>query len=277
MGGGPAPDERFPTTVLRHRTTRIRTSLAAATAASALIAAAPLLAVPADAVVARPSACADVLLLGARGSGQWAEGYDQNRGYGPQVRIAVDRMSEELRAEGVRVSAEPLDYPAESMATLAKNPSKYWAGVEAGVAQVQRRVADHVAACPDAAIVLLGYSQGAMVMHRVLQRGVDDLDTRTWLGSAVLIADSDRVAYDRTTNHGTASAGTTGLAQRAAVQSGSSSAKLEPWAEPLVHSICNSGDSSCGDGVDNRVHTRYKGTPEVVEALRESVGRLAGS
>lgn len=275
MGGGPAPDERLPTTVLCHRTTRIRTSLAAATAASALIAAAPLLAVPADA--AHPTACADVLLLGARGSGQWAEGYDQNRGYGPQVRIAVDRMSEELRAEGVRVSAEPVDYPAESMTTLAKNPSKYWAGVDAGVARVQRRVADHAAACPDAAIVLLGYSQGAMVMHRVLQRGVEDLDTRDWLGSAVLIADSDRVPYDRTTNHGTASAGTTGLAQRATVQSGSSPAKLEAWAQPLVHSICNSGDSSCGDGVDNRVHTRYKGTPEVVEALRESVGRLASS
>lgn len=261
-----------PTTIQRRSARRPgRTALACG--ALALAATTPL-AVAGDASArgqARSSnSCVDVLLLGARGSGQWAAGHDDDRGYGPQVRIAVDRLVADLRDDGLTTVDLPVDYPAENMQTFAINPRKYWAGVEKGVTWVQRRVSAFRSACPTSSVALLGYSQGAVVMHRVLQRGVDDVPNRWWLGSAVLIADADRVAFDNTTNHGTADDSSTGMAQKAGSFSGSSPDKLTPWSEGVVHSVCNEGDTFCSNTADKNTHYGYRGTPEVLEALAEA-------
>lgn len=255
------------------RRSRVLAVLLATGASAAVLTAAPFAgsasAGTTKAPVAAPS-CVDVLLLGARGSGQWAAGHDDDRGYGPQVRIAVDRLVADLRADGVTTLDQPVDYPAEGMQTFAVNPKKYWAGVEKGVTWVQQRVSSFRASCPTSSVALLGYSQGSIVMHRVLQRGVDGTSNRSWLGAAVLIADADRVAFDNTTNHGSAGAGTTGMAQKAGSVSGSSSTKLASWSSDLVHSVCNEGDTFCSNTANNSTHYGYKGTPEVLEALAEA-------
>ena len=113
--------------------------------------------------------CGDVLFLGARGSGQAAGGaaVDAGTGMGPQVYAAYQRMVSDRPDRTIAPRA--VFYPAQEVQAIALNAGAYFSGLEQGVRDVKRTLRSEALRCPDQRLVLAGYSQGAMVMHRALQ------------------------------------------------------------------------------------------------------------
>ncbi|HYN95912.1 MAG TPA: cutinase family protein [Pilimelia sp.] len=95
------------------------------------------------------SGCADVEIIGARGT-------TEAPGVGRILQPVAARMTAELDAA---VRTTPLDYPASV---------NYGSSVRQGVDAVRVELAAIAESCPDTAIVLMGYSQGADVMGDVL-------------------------------------------------------------------------------------------------------------
>ena len=94
--------------------------------------------------------CPDVYFVGARGSGQ-------PPGFGPQVDDLYGQFVEAADADVERVS---LDYPADQ--SRFGDSTVYGESVEAGALELPVALAS--LECPDAAVVLAGYSQGAHVI-----------------------------------------------------------------------------------------------------------------
>lgn len=119
---------------------------------------------PADALVA--TTCADLVVLGVRGSGQAA---DQNRGVGKEVVRTVTDLAQRVRARsGASVRLEAVAYDATGTATT----SAYFDHVTDG-ARLAAQQADAIATrCPDSRIGIVGFSQGANVVHEF----ADDVD-----------------------------------------------------------------------------------------------------
>ncbi|MDJ0791781.1 MAG: cutinase family protein [Acidimicrobiia bacterium] len=135
-------------------------------------------------VTSESSDCADVYVIGARGSGQPA-------GYGDQVAPAVDAIVSTLSGSGLDVAPEPLDYPAISVSDsfgLVLLTGDYARSVQAGAIELIARLARISSACPESDIVLVGYSQGAQVIKTAL----DGVPPRYRISSIVLLADPTR-------------------------------------------------------------------------------------
>jgi acetylxylan esterase len=65
-------------------------------------------------------------------------------------------------------TSEVIDYPA-----AGATPEEYAGSVRDGIAAVVRQVSDFAAACPDATLVLVGYSQGSQIMDTAFCGGPD--------------------------------------------------------------------------------------------------------
>ncbi|WP_442972084.1 cutinase family protein [Rhodococcus sp. T7] len=175
-----------------------------------MVSALTLLAFPAGIANAQgdPILCArngEIAIIGARGSGQSANDFG---GLGREVDSAVRAIARSLLAgDPLQVSATAVDYPAESVSVLAgTGAGRYWAGVEQGIQttiSVLSRTASEMdskgSACGGPRIILVGYSQGAMVMHRVLNRLSTERNHRLLdrIGASVLIADPDKIPFEQ--------------------------------------------------------------------------------
>jgi cutinase len=103
--------------------------------------------------------CADVIVLGLRGSGQSPT---RNAGVGAEVLRAVRAMAERLQERAdVSVRLEDVPYEAATPSTL----TAYEASVDDGVRRLTRQYDRLVADCPDSRLALVGFSQGAEVVH----------------------------------------------------------------------------------------------------------------
>lgn len=120
----------------------------------------------------RSASCEDVYFIGARGSGQQLS---DNEGFGPQVAGVLQELRARLQGFPVprTMTSDALDvteYPARAVHSIG-NPKiridGYLRGIKEGTAAAMRRIEAQTARCPDQRIVLAGFSQGAMVMHRV--------------------------------------------------------------------------------------------------------------
>ena len=134
-------------------------------------------------------ACADYHWIGAAGSGQRdGAGLSANGGMGDVVYQSYQQLQGDLLASGRTITAEAVQYPAASV--LLEGGLGGWMdfmdSVEAGTDD--RRAVRGVHRVPAAKVVLAGYSQGAMVIHRNLQDLADD----PHVAAALLIADGDR-------------------------------------------------------------------------------------
>ncbi len=128
--------------------------------------------------------CSDVLVIGARGSGQPA-------GYGEQVGPVVDAAVEALSSTGRSVEAIPLDYPALSLADsfgFALFNGEYEASVQAGARAVRDQMQASAGECPSTEFVLIGYSQGAQAIKAALV----DTQPSLRITAVVLLADPTR-------------------------------------------------------------------------------------
>ena len=103
--------------------------------------------------------CADLIVLGLRGSNQSA---DQNFGAGQEILRTVRAMSADLhRTSDTTVRLEGIPYRAESAASAAI----YQANIEDGVTRTRARMAQLAERCPKSRIALVGFSQGAQAVH----------------------------------------------------------------------------------------------------------------
>ncbi len=242
LAAGQTPDDVRRTMSAMSTRSRIR-----ATGAIAVVVIALLASGVGDApAVAATAECAPVLVLGARGSGEPSAGTAADGGSGLGRQTYAAALTLKHRLAGVDVVVEAVPYPAASMTVLAADPGTYFAGLENGVAWTRARIGESVARCPDQRVVLIGYSQGAMVMHRAIQDLVAAGDTAALsrLDGAVLLADGDRAARDGVRRWGTAKHGV-GLARQLPALSGARSTPIPRDVAQRVHSVCDRGDSVC--------------------------------
>lgn len=220
---------------------------------------------PVPTPVGSTSACQDVVILGAEGSGQT---FADDRGLGPEVWSGLTSYAEHM--DGYSLGYFTVPYPSAPADVVALTTAKYRAtffeSIDKGVYEtlnfLQHRVAHCQSLGQEEHYVLMGYSQGAMVMHRVLWQLTEQSTSYPGLGDKVLplldgilaIADGDRVS------------GQGGVAMDTAADSGYgvwwsgatlvSKPQYKPlykpisdlgskWSPAKFHSVCHSKDVVC--------------------------------
>lgn len=190
--------------------------------------------------------CPDVHWMGAAGSGERTD--YEIAAYGGMGRVVYQSYREleaQLQQEGRTITAEAVVYPAKD---VPDDPgvldwADYMGSVDAGAAALGGQYAAFTAQCPDTKVVLAGYSQGAMVVHRNLHA----IGANPNLAAALLIADGDRIPDDNTVNIGSASTDperTGGAAQDWPILA-HAPAKLPANIGVRTISVCEAGDAVC--------------------------------
>lgn len=230
---------------------------AVALAASALLTAGTAAAQP---------ACPDLHWIGAAGSGERGAEVGMNDGMGRVVYRSLVDLQNEMARDGRTITAEAVNYPAT--AVPVDDSILGWAGfissVDAGTAALAAQYNQFVAQCPTTKVVLAGYSQGAMVVHRNLQT----LAASPNVVAALLIADGDRLPTDPTLNLGsvtTVPGAGKGVAQDWPILAHAPAPLPLPIANRTI-SVCDLGDAVCDYNPDAEdtmnpaavaVHTSY--------------------
>jgi hypothetical protein len=190
--------------------------------------------------------CPDVHWFGAAGSGErTANDIATNDGMGEIVYQSYQALQQRLAAEGRTITAEAVDYPAKDVPPDAGVGDwlDYMGSVDAGTNALGAQYAAFTAQCPTTKVVLAGYSQGAMAVHRNLVNIGADPN----LAAALLIADGDRHPNDTTVNIGSASPDpekTGGAAQDWPILA-HAPALLPANIGVRTISVCDAGDAVC--------------------------------
>jgi hypothetical protein len=190
--------------------------------------------------------CPDVHWFGAAGSGErTVNDIAANDGMGEIVYQSYQALQQRLAAEGRTITAEAVDYPAKDVPPDAGVGDwlDYMGSVDAGANALGAQYATFTAQCPTTKVVLAGYSQGAMAVHRNLVNIGADPN----LAAALLIADGDRHPNDTTVNIGSASPDpekTGGAAQDWPILA-HAPALLPANIGVRTISVCDAGDAVC--------------------------------
>jgi hypothetical protein len=210
--------------------------------------------------------CPDVHWFGAAGSGErTASDIAANGGMGEIVYQSYQALQQQLAAEGRTITAEAVNYPAKDVPPDAGVGDwlDYMGSVDAGTNALGAQYAAFTAQCPTTKVVLAGYSQGAMAVHRNLVNIGADPN----LAAALLIADGDRHPDDTTVNIGSASPDpekTGGAAQDWPILA-HAPALLPANIGVRTISVCDAGDAVCDYDPDAEevsptavaIHTSY--------------------
>lgn len=212
---------------------------------------------------AAAATCGDqVVVLGAPGSGQRGQGLN---GLGAEVSYAYSDFVTQIRARGItKVRSQTVDYPADDVSVLSQlpsGPSQYFAGIDKGLKNTLAQLAQITsgfdasgATCSGARIVLMGYSQGAMVMHRALEAlapggTAANPSLLDRIAGALLIADGDKMPGDVSLSHVFTpwTNWSLGLAQNVALRgvSGASGKAFSDRVRSKVFQVCRTGDVVC--------------------------------
>jgi cutinase len=209
--------------------------------------------------------CADVLFVGARGSGEagpgdigWKGTKSDPYGMGGPVVSVYNRVKSDFAGD-YSMKVESVSYEANGVQTILHAPHEYFNGLSTGVTWTEGILGGMARKCPNQAIILSGYSQGAMVMHRVLHDLGNTASGRKILArvySALLIGDGDQVPYDNYVRFGSAGKGADGLGHRYVAWSHTSGAKFSKSVGARVLEVCNRYDPVC-DSTPNDVNLLY--------------------
>jgi hypothetical protein len=216
-----------------------------AAAGVAVFAAVGLMAMPNQPRAAASPGCTDYVWIGVAGSGErGASSPVANMGMGNYMaRSYADFMSEAATRDKT-VRATSVAYRAMDVSSGMKKPHEYRASMDEGVTKLRSLINQINGNCGNRTkLVLAGYSQGAAVVHRVLQRGPG-----ANFGGALLLADPDRLTYDTAVASGTAAAPVVGAIAGegiAQVFSQASARKLAGRVGAKTLSYCNLGDLVC--------------------------------
>ena len=212
-------------------------------------------------------ACGDYHWMGAAGSGQRdGAGLTANGGMGAVVYQSYQQLRSDLMASGLTMTAEAVQYPAAPVPL--EGGVGGWMGfmdsVEAGTDATAEQLEAFTEKCPTTKVVLAGYSQGAMVIHRNLY----DVADNPHVAAALLIADGDRLPVDTTVKLGstavTPSIGK-GVAQEHSFLASTNTSMLPPEIGARTISVCDVGDPVCDYDPDTTeieatglaIHTSY--------------------
>lgn len=208
--------------------------------------------------------CPDLHWIGVAGSGE-RDDPTTDAGMGRVVYNSLRDLSQWVQQDGRTITAEAVVYPAAPVP--ADGDLLGWGGfmssVDTGVAALGNQYAAFTQQCPASKVVLAGYSQGAMVVHRNLA----GLAGSPNLAAALLVADGDRLPADPTVNLGTATAVTgagKGVAQDWPILA-HAPAPLPATIGSRTISVCDRGDAVCDYDEDAEevtataiaVHTSY--------------------
>jgi cutinase len=212
-------------------------------ACAAAVAGAAVIGFSSGTALAEPG-CPDVHWIGAAGSGERVDPTTYG-GMGQVVYQSLRDLASQLQAEGRSITAEAVDYPAVDVP--ADGDILGWAGfmnsVDTGAAALGSQYATFVAQCPNTKVVLAGYSQGAMVVHRNLQA----LAGSPNVAAALLIADGDRLPGDNVMTMGSVTEAVDrgkGVAQDWPILA-HAPAKLPLSIGSRTISVCQLGDAVC--------------------------------
>ncbi len=210
--------------------------------------------------------CADFHWMGAAGSGQRdGEGLSRYGGMGDVVYQSYEQLRTELASNGQTITAEAVQYPAAPVPLEGGLGGwlDFLGSVDDGTDATADQFAAFTARCPDTMVVLAGYSQGAMVIHRNLYDLADD----PHVAAALLIADGDRLPLDTTINLGSTAGAPgvgMGVAQEHSFLASTNTSMLPPQIGARTVSVCDVGDPVCDSTPDSEmspaaiaIHTAY--------------------
>ncbi|MET1061662.1 MAG: cutinase family protein [Aeromicrobium sp.] len=209
--------------------------------------------------------CADLVVIGARGSTQ---ALDRNLGVGTEVRRTVTELTRRLHARGdATVRLEAVRYDSAAASSLAA----YQSHVDTGAAMVSSRLESLSRSCPDTRFALVGFSQGAQVLHTATVAVPRDLARRIPL--VAMIADPRRNPTDRIVQWSYAPRPTTGNGRLG------SGAPIDPDLRAAAISLCVEGDEICNDrgapgGPPSDTHKYFYQQPASVRATAEQLDRV---
>jgi Cutinase len=188
------------------------------------------------------SSCPNFIIVGARGSGQPDETSGKFRGLGPEVDKMVSVLQVDIGKAHFSTGIKAINYPAVSVKVLlptkaqiklfAKNPAaalanwystnvkKFMSSIAAGVsATVKYTESATAGVCrtKNTAFILVGYSQGAMVVHEAelqLKKAEDKGTSFAFgrIGGTLLLADGYKVKKTIAKQFGTYKPGGQGVA-----------------------------------------------------------------
>ena len=179
--------------------------------------------------------CPDVHWIGAAGSGERDDHLAANCGMGRVVFQSFSALQRQLQQEG-----RTLDVPDDPGVL---DWADFMGSVDAGTAALGGQYASFSQRCPNTKVVLAGYSQGAMVVHRNLHA----LAQSPNLTAALLIADGDRIPDDNTVNVGSAPSDpeTVGGAAQDWPTLAHAPEKLPANVGTRTIRVCDAGDAVC--------------------------------
>jgi cutinase len=232
--------------------------------------------------------CGDYHWIGAAGSGQRdAVGMQTNGGMGPVIYQSYQQLASDLATQGKTITAEAVQYPA--VPVPVDGGLGGWMGfmdsVKAGATATADQFEAFTERCPTTKVVLAGYSQGAMAIHRNLE----DLAEKPNVAAALLIADGDRLPGDTTVNLGSTAyvpGPGKGVAQEHSFLASAPTDPLPASMGARTISVCDIGDPVCDYNPDSpedattdaagiAIHTSYAPAASGAHAWGAPLYRLA--
>jgi hypothetical protein len=241
--------------------------------------------------------CPDVMFIGARGSGEplLKKGsylVEEARGVGGPLAYMAGLLEADVHNYGEEMQVFPVAYSADSVDDLvpskpeiaemalsrapeivyyAQNYRPYAASIADGVKETLADIHSTIDRCPEAELVLAGYSQGAMAVHQAelqLEHEGDE-ETLDMIGGTLLLGDGDRAPDTQAKIFGGAPAGGEG------VQVYLHGTKARDVVEPeTTAEICFKGDIVC----DFKIHLSiswYKHAAHIHTHYTEDSGEKA--
>ncbi len=223
--------------------------------------------------------CAPVWFIGARGSGEKA--LKSQYGLGIEVYKMEQAARDFLGHAGVRLSVLADVYQAASVKVLVPSTSEaenfltspgaipyyidhnadpYLASITAGITDAENALRTVLTLCPNAQIIMAGYSQGAIAMHDAeVSLAQNSPSEFSHIAATLLLGDGDRVPSTRAHLFGSASSSASGirvalhLVRPVDVPSPSSTAEIADRGD-IVADFSFLGDWTVGA----KVHTGYQ-------------------
>ncbi len=250
--------------------------------------------------------CPDVMFIGVRGSGEplLKKGsylVEESRGVGGPLAYMAGLLEEDVTHHGEVMEVFPVAYSADSVGDLVpskaelaemalggapaiyyeRNYKPYAASIADGVREALADIRSTADQCPETELVLAGYSQGAMAIHKAelqLEREGDE-EVLDLIGGTLLLGDRDRAPETQAKIFGGAPSGGEG------VQVYLHGAKPEDVVEPeTTAEICIEGDIVCDFKIHlsiswyehaAHIHTHYTEDSGEKAVLSEAVAWLA--
>lgn len=232
--------------------------------------------------------CPDVHWIGAAGSGERGAEATINGGMGRVMFQSFNALEQLVERDGRTITAEAVEYPATPVPEDGGliDWASFIDSVDTGSAALGGQYESFVQRCPTTKVVLAGYSQGAMVVHRNLQA----LAASPNLAASLLIADGDRLPNDTTVNIGSVTSvpgAGRGVAQDWPILAHAPTATLPPSLGSRTISVCDLGDAVCDYDEDSEdsesvmamataIHTSYDVSTSGGQAWTSLLHQLLG-